>query len=281
MGGPGRFVGNLGDDGGDDGFGGVGVAMEVGQDHFQRYVFVFFPAVVVGGHGEGGIGNLGFAGAFGFAEVGHADDVVAGSMVGAGFGAGAEGGAFHADVGAAVVDAGLGGAGGLDDDLPEFAAEGFGKGDVGDDAAAEKGVLEGLFGAVDELVDDDDVAGAVFFLQGADGADAEDPLDAEFFQGPDVGAVVEFGGQDAVAAAVAGEEDDVAPDEAAGQEIIGGGAEGGFDLDPFLVGEAFDAIEAGSADDANAMLCHAGFYIIVSGKSHVLGFGSWNCFNAF
>ena len=75
---PVRFGGNLRNGRGDDFFRGVGVAMQVGDDHFERDVFVFLPAIVIGGHRQRGVGDLGFAGAFGLAEIRHADDVVTG-----------------------------------------------------------------------------------------------------------------------------------------------------------------------------------------------------------
>ena len=58
-----------------------------------------------------------------------------------------------------------------------------------------------------------------------------------------------------------GEEDDLATGEPAGEEVVGGGAEGGLDLDPAGVGEAFDVIEARAADDSDAMRLprHAGW----------------------
>ncbi len=77
--------------------------------------------------------------------------------------------------------------------------------------------------------------------------------DAEFFHGPDVGAMVQFAGQNAVAASVAREKNDLAPGEFAGEQIVGRFAERRFDRHPFLVGEAFDVIKPGAADDADSM----------------------------
>ena len=72
---------------------------------FERDVFlVRFPAIVVGRHRHRRVGDLGFARAFGLAEIRHADDVVTGSMVRQRFGARAERRAFHADISAAVVN---------------------------------------------------------------------------------------------------------------------------------------------------------------------------------
>ena len=51
-------------------------------------------------------------------------------------------------------------------------------------------------GAVDELIGNDEVGGLVFFLERADGGDGDDALDAELFEGVDVGAEVQLRGQD-------------------------------------------------------------------------------------
>ncbi len=135
------------------------------------------------------------------------------------------------------------------------------EGDVGDDPATEVGVGGGLLGAVEELVDEDDVARAVLFLERPDGADTEDPGDAELLERPDVGAMGKFRGEEAMSATVAGEEHDVASGEAAGEKLVGGWAEGGFDLDPAGVGESVDVVEAGATDDPDAMRLprHAGW----------------------
>ena len=125
--------------------------------------------------------------------------------------------------------------------------------DMRHDAAPEKRVVGRLFGAVEKLVNDDDVARLVFFLQRADGADADDPLHAEFFHRPDVGAMVQFAGQNPVAAPMPRQENHFASGEFAGEQIVGRRAEGRFDLHPFLVREAFDAVKSGAADDADAM----------------------------
>ena len=59
-----------------------------------------------------------------------------------------------------------------------------------DDAASEERVFEVALGAVEELVYEHDIARAVFFLERTDGADADDPGDAELLHGPEVGAMV-------------------------------------------------------------------------------------------
>jgi hypothetical protein len=77
--------------------------------------------------------------------------------------------------------------------------------------------------------------------------------DAEFFHRPDVGAMVEFAGQNPVAAPVPRQKNHFASGEFAGEQIVGWRAEWRFDLHPFLVCETFDAVKPGAADDADAM----------------------------
>ena len=113
------------------------------------------------------------------------------------------------------------------EDPAEFLGDWVGESDVGDDAVAEEGLVRSAFGASEELVGQDAVAGAVGSLERADGADADDPGDAEFLEGKDVGPVIEFAGEPAMGTAVAGEEDDVASGQATGEKGVGGGAEGG------------------------------------------------------
>ena len=167
------------------------------------------PAIVVGDHGGGGVADLGFASELGFLEVGHADDVGAPAAVEVRLGAGGELRAFHADVGAFVDGGDAGGFAGGEKDEGDGGADGIAKGNVADDAFAKEsgGAQEG---AVDELVGDDEVSGPVLFFERADGGERKDARDAEFFEGVEVGAEIEFGGQDTMTASVTGEEGDFA-----------------------------------------------------------------------
>ena len=93
-----------------------------------------------------------------------------------------------------------------------------------DDAVAEKrGNAQA--GPVEELVGDEEFERAQRFLQGAHGADRDDALDAQHLHGVDIGAIVDFSGQQAMAAAVAREEGDAAAFERAENEGVGGIAE--------------------------------------------------------
>ena len=219
----------------------------LGADGF----FLVFPAIVVCDHGEGGEGDFGFAGEFGFREVSHADDVEAELAVGFAFCAGGEGWAVHVDVGAAVVDAAVLFGADRVEERAEICADGVSEADVCNDAVAEERVVFAAAGAVEELVGEDDVAGLIGVAETSDGGDADDPADVEGAEGPEIGAVIEFGGEEPVAAAVAWEEADAAVGEGAGGDEVRGGAPWGIDGDVLTVREAVEVVEAAAADDGD------------------------------
>ena len=255
-----RLVRNLRNHGGDNFFRRVRVAMQIVQNHLDGDVFLFLPAIVVRRHRHRRVGDLGLARALGLAEIRHADDIVTRAVVRQRLRARAERRAFHADISAAVVDTGFLRAGCLQNNFPQLLADRRRKRDVSHDAAPEKSVVQRLLRAVEKLVDQDDVARAVFFLQRADGADADDPLHAEFFHRPDVRAMVQLRGQQAMAATVARQKHHVAPGDLAGEQIVRRAAERRPDLHPFLICETFDVVKSRAADDADFVFCHAGFF---------------------
>ena len=181
------------------------------------------PAIVVGDHRHRREGDLGFAGEPGLRDVGHADDVEAHLAVRLGFGAGRERGAVHVHVGAAIVDGVAARGAGAGDDVAQPGADGIGKCDMGDDTAAEEGVLRAPAGAVEELRGEHDVARLVLLLEAADCGDADDPADTERAQRVDICAVIQLMRHDAMAAAVAGQKVDLPACELAGEmESLGG-----------------------------------------------------------
>src|SRR5215510_14535917 len=86
-----------------------------------------------------------------------------------------EGGAFHIDIGATVMHSRSGSTGALEQQFPQFLANRLGKGNVGDDSAPKEGMSEGLFGSIQELIRQDNVARPVLRLQRSNGADTDDP----------------------------------------------------------------------------------------------------------
>ena len=98
------------------------------------------------------------------------------------------------------------GARGARDGVRELGAHGLGEADVADDAVAEE-ARRAPVRAVDELVDEHDVAGRDAALERADGRDREHALGAELLERVDVRAVVDLRRQEAVPAAVARQEE--------------------------------------------------------------------------
>lgn len=209
------------------------------------------PAVVVGDHAESGEGDFCFAGEFGLRDVGHADEVEAKLAVSQGFCAGGEGGAVHIDVGACLVngDSRMGGA--VDEDLAQVFAVGVCKGDMGDKAVSEKGVVFSATGAVVVLIGHQNMTGSILFLEAADSSDADDEAYAKGAQGPDIGAMIDLGGKETVATGVAREKDDLASGEGALHEDVRGRAIGSVDGQLFEVFEAFELVEATASNDAD------------------------------
>ena len=118
------------------------------------------PAVEVGDHAQGGIGQFGFPGQTGFGVIGHPDHRTIPGAVELAFGPGGEGGALHAEIGATPVQPStlrqtlLGGIG---QQGTQIGAEGVRKADVGHAAVAEE-TGGPVTGAVDELIGHDHVA---------------------------------------------------------------------------------------------------------------------------
>jgi hypothetical protein len=88
--------------------------------------------------------------------------LVAQLVIGERFGAGAERRAFHVHVSAAVMGRRTAGACGFQQNFAQLLADRVGERDVRHDAAPEKCVLKIALGAVEELVNDHDVARLVF-----------------------------------------------------------------------------------------------------------------------
>jgi hypothetical protein len=78
-------------------------------------------------------------------------------------------------------------------------------------------------------------------------------LHAQLFHRPDVGAVIEFTGENAVASGMARQKDYSSAFEFPGQKLIRSFSEGGFNCHPFLFGEPFDGVKSAAADDPNEM----------------------------
>ncbi len=130
----------------------------------------------------------------------------------------------------------------------DVGAEGVGEAHVHDDALAEERAGPRL-GAVEELIGNYDVERLELFAQAADGAGRHDLLDAEQHHAPDVGAVVDLGGQDAVTTRVARQEGGRHAAQVAHEERVAGRSERSLEFDFASVVEQL--VETGTADDAD------------------------------
>src|SRR5579862_9619821 len=131
---------------------------------------------------------------------------------------------------------------------------------MGDNAVSEKSVGRGLLGSVEELIKQDNIARFVLGLERPYRTDTQNPGHPQFLQSPDVGPVIQITGQDSMTAPMTRKKHHFTSLKMTGQKIVGWRAKRGFDLHPFLIGQAFDVIESATADDSNAMLRHGGRY---------------------
>ena len=102
-------------------------------------------------------------------------------------------------------------------------------------------------------------------LQPADRRQAEDVGHARALQRVDIGAIIDLGRRDAMAAAVARQEHHVDPGQAAGAQLVRRLAERAVDLAPFHIGQPVDLIEPAAPDNANPRPRHAVFLRLMRG----------------
>ena len=138
-------------------------------------------------------------------------------MIDDGLSPGAEGGAFHVDVRPSIMMSHIVGLGRMNQELPEARTDGIGEGNMGDDAFTKETVLAVLFGFVDKLINENNVARAYVFLKRTDRTDADDPLHAELFHGPNVGSMIEFAGKEAMAPRTSREKNNVTTCQGTGE----------------------------------------------------------------
>ena len=122
---------------------------------------------------------------------------------------------------------------------------------MGGEAGVEKALLAGE-GAVDELIDEDEVAGRDVILQAAHRAQRDDVGHARALQRIDIGAVVDRAWRQRVTAPVARQEHHVSICEAAEEKRIRRSPEGRADVDPLRLAQTLDLVEAAAADNAEA-----------------------------
>src|ERR1700719_4667363 len=92
----------------------------------------------------------------------------------------------------------------LGNQVPQTCANWIREGNVGRDSFSKERVNSAQTGAVVKLRRQQDIARRVFLLQTAHSGNADDPADVQRTQRPNVCAMVEFMGQNAVSASVPG-----------------------------------------------------------------------------
>ena len=112
-------------------------------------------------------------------------------------------------------------------------------------------------GAVDELVRNHKVRRLMLLFERADGRDGEDPLHAQHLHREDVGAKVQFAGQDTMTASVARQKSNLATFKFA-DKYVGGIAKGRRSPHLLRIGKSGHGVQAAAADDANFCLLQTG-----------------------
>src|SRR5712692_4876513 len=135
------------------------------------------PAIVVGDHGHGGVADLCFTGEASLGEVRHADDVEAELAVDVRLGERRELGPLDADIGSPAVDDHAGRCASVAETRGELSASGLVEGDVRHETRSEESV-HAMAGAIEELVDHQEMAGGEILAQRANRADGNNALDA-------------------------------------------------------------------------------------------------------
>src|ERR1700730_18827181 len=127
------------------------------------------------------------------------------------------------------------------------------------DATRSEKALRPRKGAIDELVDDDEIAGLQVLTQAANGGERYDVGHTAAFQRIDIGAKIDFGGRQHVTAPVARHEDDRLTIERPEAEFVGCPTKGAFYASPFDIREPVDLVEPAAPDDADYWASHPRF----------------------
>jgi hypothetical protein len=240
---------------------------EVGLEHREHgllghrlHVRVLVEArVVIGDQGYPRERDPGLRGQRGLGGLGHVDDVPSGVAMRAGLGAAGEAGAVDDHDGAAVDGGHADCFGGVEQGPAQPLVVRFGERRV-DRSVLELVVERGLAppGAVDELVDDDELAGPDLRTQGPCREGRDQGSHAERPHRVHIGAVVDLVRREAVLGAVPGEERDAHALDLGDGDRPARRAPRGVGLDGLdLVGEG---VEAGAAEDADV---GAGCFLVV------------------
>ena len=210
------------------------------------------PYVVIGDVGDDGVGHARFAGQERLGDGGHADDIESKLAEDAAFRFRAEARPLDDDELTPFVHGLARGRHRIIEHIRQIGADGLGHGDVHHQARFIKEGLDAQAGAVEELAGDDDVARFDLLAQGAARVHGDEVFYAQGFEAPDVGAGVECGGVDEVAAAMTGQKGHALAVNVAQNVVIAGVSKRRFDVNLFDIAESWQIIDATTADNADA-----------------------------
>src|SRR5215468_7904957 len=117
-----------------------------------------------------------------------------------------------------------------------------------------------LFGAVEELIGQHNVARLVARLQRPNRADTDNPGHSKFFHSPNVCTVIQFARKNPMTTTMPRQEHNLSPGQPASQQCIRRRAKRGFHLDPFLAGKTLNMIKTAAANHTDPMLRHGRSY---------------------
>ena len=201
-------------------------------------------------------------------ERGHADEVAAPGAVHVRLGPCGERRAFHADVAAAVVDSSAGAShlpGSVQQPPAHHRAERLCELNMHRGVIVER--ASAFVRLVDDLIDDDQIAGLDVFAQGSGCAAGDDVGDAEGFEGVDIGAVRDVAGTEQVAWAVALEYADIDALPLRFDDGRGRFAERRVEFDRLSLLRAEGIAKPGAADESDGQSAHGR---MISGCAHRL-----------
>jgi len=131
----------------------------------------------------------------------------------------------------------------------KFLAEGI-RGTDMDHHALAKERTRTVAGEIKKLIWDDDLAGDKVLAQWAAGADADDAVDAQTFQRPDIGTVVDFRGRQEVTNAMSGQKSHLAARKFAHRNGSRGLAKWSIRIDLFYFLQCREVVQPRSANNA-------------------------------
>src|SRR6516165_8859866 len=163
------------------------------------------PAIVIGDHCDGRVADLGLAGELGLGHIGHSDHVAFPRAVKLAFRKARELRAFHDEISTAALERYTGLCSRRNQYVADPTADRMGHRHMRDTPLSKKTLLPRK-GAVDELIDDDKIAGLKILTQAANSGERYDVGYTAAFQRVNIGAKVDLGRRQHVTPPVAGHE---------------------------------------------------------------------------